>query len=68
MKICKKDHIEKIISDLTYSIDNAKYNAILEFNYNNKMKIDGDYLAPNPMKILHNNDYITGITKYKIRK
>ena len=25
----KKDHIEKIISDLTYSIDNAKYNAII---------------------------------------
>ena len=64
-----KNKEDKIISDLTFSIDKAEYNALLEFNYNKKLKIDEKYLvAPNPLKILYNNNYITGITNYKIRK
>ena len=56
------------IYSLTYLIDKAKKDAILEFKYNDKMQIDGVLLAPNPLKILHNNIYTTGITTYEIKK
>ena len=56
------------IYSLTYLIDKAKKDAILEFKYNDRMQIDGVLLAPNPLKILHNNIYTTGITTYEIKK
>ena len=43
---------------LTYSIDKAKRNAVLEFNYNNNLRIyDNDTIvAGNPLKIIHGSD------------
>ena len=61
------DIVDKIY-ELTYSINKAEKDAILELSYNKNMKIDEDYFAHNPFKILHNNRWTTGITNYEIRK
>ena len=61
------DNVDKIY-ELTFSINNSKLDAILELSYNKNMKIDENYLAPNPFKIIHNNRNVTGITNYEIRK
>ena len=59
---------DKLTYDMNFYIDKAEFNAILEFKYNDKMKIDGNYSPPNPLKIIHNNNCITGITNYDIIK
>ena len=59
---------DNITYSLTYSIDNAEKDAILEFKYNDKLKISGNYMAPNPLKIFHKNNYINQITTYEIKK
>ena len=61
------DIVDKIY-ELTYSINKAEKDAILELSYNKNMKIDEDYFASNPFKIIHNNRNVTGITNYEIRK
>ena len=56
------------INPLIYSIDNAEKDAILEFKFNDKLKIDEYKKAPNPLKILHNNYYRLSINSYEINK
>ena len=58
----------QITSNLIYSIDNAEYNALLQFKYNNKLIIDKNMNAGNPMKILDGKEYKTNITSYIINK
>ena len=58
----------QIASNLIYSIDNAEYNALLQFKYNNKLIIDKNMNAGNPMKILDGKEYKTNITSYIINK
>ena len=65
---CMVTNIVDKIYELTYSINKAEKDAILELSYNENMKIDEDYFAPNPFRIIHNNHNTTGITTYEIRK
>ena len=58
----------QITSNLIYSIDNAEYNALLQFRYNNKLIVDKNMNAGNPMKILDGKEYKTNITSYIINK
>ena len=53
---------------LIYSIENAKKDAILEFKYNDKFIVEGDFIAPNPLKICQKEKCETGITTYDIKK
>ena len=53
---------------LIYSIENAKKDAILEFKYNGKFTVEGDFIAPNPLKICQKVKCETGITTYDIKK
>ena len=58
----------QITSYLTYSIDNAEYNALLEFKYNDNLILDKKLKAGNPLKISDENSFKTDITTYEINK
>ena len=47
----KRNCGHQITSYLTYSIDNAEYNALLEFKYNDNLIIDQNIKAGNPFEI-----------------
>ena len=60
-----------ILSDvyhLSYSINKAEKDAILEFKYDNNMKIGNNIIAPNPSKICQGEICKNGITTYNIKK
>ena len=58
----------QITSQMTYSIDNATYNALLDLIYNDKLIIDKNINATNPLKILDGKEIKTDITTYEICK
>ena len=70
----KHDYKAKLGHDvnsiLTYLIYQAERDAVLEFKYNNNLRIYNDQtiLAGNPLKILHGSDEKSGITTYEIKK
>ena len=68
----KYDYIETLsnnqTSELTFSIDNAEEDKVLEFYFNDNLNIYQNSKAPNPLKIFHNNYYIIGGTYFQIRK
>ena len=60
-----------ILSDvyhLSYSINKAEKDALLEFKYDNNMKIENNLVAPNPSKICQGEICKNGITTYNIKK
>ena len=57
-----------IVNPFSYSIDKAEKDAILEIKFNDKLKINGEYIAPNPLRIFQENYYRIGVTNYEIKK
>ena len=66
----KATRYHAVDSILTYLIYHAERDAVLEFKYNNNLRIYNDQtiLAGNPLKILHGSDEKSGITTYEIKK
>ena len=56
------------VYQLSYSINKAEKDAILEFKYNNNFNIKDNLLAPNPSKICIGEICKNGITTYNIIK
>ena len=65
----KETLADKQVSDLTFSIDNAEEDKLLEFYFNDNFNIYENSKAPNPIKIFHNNYYIgEGNYFFKLKK
>ena len=58
----------QITSQMTYSIDNATYNALLDLIYNDKLIIDKNINASNPLIIWDGKENKTDIINYEIYK
>ena len=59
------------INKLTYSIDNARNNALLKFKYNDRFTTKPRItlkIPPNPLKVCHKEQCKNKITTYEIKK
>ena len=58
----------QITSSLIYSIDNIEYNILLEFKYNEKLIVDKNINASNPLNIWDGKEIKTDIINYEMSK
>ena len=61
-------YLNSNVYQLKYSIDKAEKDAILEFKYDNNMKVENNVIALNPSKICHEEICQNNITTYNIKK
>ena len=58
----------QIAFNMTYSINNAEYNTLLEIKYNEKLILDNNIIAGNPLTIWNGKENKTDMMTYPIFK